>query len=134
MAILIFMKNIIAVRLVLQDQLNLQPAKLPENWPRHMLLFARSEKYLLRLSNKSAIARGNEGMGEGREKKRREQDKNEIKGKREREKKERGGGGVTMKRVKTRYSFNCCERNSMHGELLFANNGQQITFRTSIFP
>lgn len=52
-----------------------------------MLLFARSEKYLLRLSNKSAIARGNEGMGEGREKKRREQDKNEIKGKREREKK-----------------------------------------------
>lgn len=85
MAILIFMENIIAVRLVLQDQLNLQPAKLPENWPRHMLLFTRSEKYLLRLSNKSAIARGNERMG----KKRREQDKNKIKGKREREKKER---------------------------------------------
>ena len=45
--ILIFMKNVIARPAlrsgVLQDQLNLQPAKLPENWPRHMLLFARSE-------------------------------------------------------------------------------------------
>lgn len=82
------MKNIIAVRLVLQDQLNLQPAKLPENWPRHMLLFARSEKYLLRLSNKSAIVRGKERM----EKKRREQDENKMKEKRERGKKGGGGG------------------------------------------
>lgn len=123
------MKNIIAVRLVLQDQLNLQPAKLPENWPCHMLLFARSEKYLLRLSNKSAIARGKERM----EKKRREQDENKMKEKRERGKK-KGEGGVTMKQMKTRYSFNCCEQNTMHGELLFVNNRQQITFRAVYFP
>lgn len=140
MAILIFMKNIIAVRLVLQDQLNLQPAKLPENWPRHMLLFARSEKYLLRLSNKNAIARGNaaEGTRGWKQKKRGggEQDKNKekkniIKGKRKREKK---NGREEGRYVKTRYSFNCCERNSVHGELLFVNNGRQITFRAVYLP
>lgn len=54
-----------------------------------------------------------------------------IKEKREREKKKEEEEGRC---VKTRYSFNCCERNSMHGELLFVNNGRQITFRAVYLP